>query len=138
MEESGLGAVAPGASFRFTRPEGYPELLDNVKVHGWDMMVERGDYLSREEIARDWFEHVYAPTIHLIRDSGLPEMCEDTTVDDIFLAMADRWRRLFPERGPLSFAEVIKDAAQEESAKLSTKARTAVGKIRKGHGSNPG
>lgn len=134
MEESGLGAIVPVARFTFTRPEGYPELLDNVKIHGWDMMVERNEYVPREEIARDWFEQVYTPTIRLIKDSGLVEMCEHTTVDDLFLAMADRWRRLFPERGPLSFEEVVKDAAEEKSAKLSTKARTAVDRIRKGHG----
>jgi hypothetical protein len=137
MEESGLVAIAPGAQFTFTRPEGYPELLDNVKVHGWDMSMSRGAFVSREEIARDWFETVYLPTIHLIRESGLLEMCADATVDDVFLAMADRWRRLFPERGPLTFEEVIKDAAGEQSARLSTRARTAVDRIRKGHGADP-
>jgi hypothetical protein len=129
LEESGLGNAIPGSRFRFTRPESYPELLDNVKVHGWDLMMSRNEYVSREEIARHWFGEVYVPTVRLIRDAGLPEMCGESTVDDLFLWVADRWRTLFPERGPLTFEDVIREAAEEESGKLSTRAKARVGKV---------
>ena len=129
MAESGLGTVVPGARFTFTRPESYPELLDNVKIHGWDMMVTGDGYPSRAEIARHWFEEVYLPTIALIDEAGLPEMFGDMTRDDLFLWVADRWRKLFPERGPLTFAEVIREAAEEEAGKLSTKAKAVIGKV---------
>ena len=130
MEASGLGAVVPGARFTFTRPWRYAELLDNLKVHGWDLVVARGEFVTREEIARSWFETVYLPTLQLIRESGLPSMCEDMTVDDLFLWVADRWRRMFHERGEQSFEDIIREAAEEESDKLSTKAKTAVTRLR--------
>jgi hypothetical protein len=129
LEESGLGAVVPGARFTFTRPESYPELLDNVKVHGWDLLMTRNEFVSRHDIAQHWYQEVYRPTVELIEESGLPEMWDDMTVDDLYLWVAARWRRLFPERGQLTFEEVIREAAEEESGKLSTKAKTAVDRI---------
>ncbi len=130
MEASGLGAVVPGARFTFTRPWRYAELLDNLKVHGWDLVASRNEFVTREEIARSWFETVYLPTIKLIRDADLPNMCEDMTIDDLFLWVGDRWRRMFHERGDQSFEDVIREAAQEESDKLSTKAKTPVNRLR--------
>lgn len=130
MEQSGLGSVVPGARFIFTRPWRYAELLDNVKVHGWDMAAERNEFVTRGDIAQDWFATVYLPTIKLIKEADLPDMCHDMTVDDLFLWVADRWRRMFPERGHQTFEDVIQEAADEVSDKLSTKAKTTVNRLR--------
>ena len=93
------------------------------------MMVAGDGYPSRTDIARHWYEEVYLPTVALIDEAGLPEMFGDMTRDDLFLWVADRWRKLFPERGPLTFAEVIREAAEEEAGKLSTKAKAVIGKV---------
>src|SRR5438309_995076 len=37
MEESGLGAARPDAVVEFSRPGGYPELLELIKAYGWDL-----------------------------------------------------------------------------------------------------
>jgi hypothetical protein len=131
LEETGLARVAPHARFTFTRPESYAELLDNVKVHGWDLAIDRNEYVPRGEIALHWYETVYVPTLRLIEDSNLLEMCGDMTADDLFLWVADRWRHQFPERGHQTFEDVIRGAADEEAGKLSTKAKSAVGRIKK-------
>ena len=131
LETSGLMAVAPGARFTFRNPASYTDLLDNVKVHGWDLLMQRQEYLTREQIAHDWYHHVYRPTIDLITKSGLDDMLSDMTVDDIYLWVADRWRHQFPERGHQTFEEVIRDAAEEEGGKLTAKAKEAVDRITK-------
>ena len=51
------------------------------------------------------------------------------TVDDIYLWVVDRWRHPFPERGRQSFEKVIREAADEEADRLSTKAKTAVNRL---------
>lgn len=129
LETSGLMAVAPDARFRFTNPASYAELLDNVKVHGWDLLTHRQEYLTREEIAHSWYHRVYRPTISLIEEAGLDELLDEMTVDDIFLWVADRWRHQFAERGRQTFEEVIRDAAEEEGGKLTTKAKQAVDRV---------
>ena len=131
LETSGLAGVVPAARFTFRNPSCYAELLDNVKVHGWDLLIERQEYVTREEIARHWYTEVYLPTIRLIRDSGLHEMLDDMTIDDLYLWVADRWRRQFPERGHQTFEDVIRDAAAEESGKLTSRAKGAVDRIKK-------
>jgi len=131
LEASGLGSALPGARFTFTSPDRYAVLLDNLKVHGWDMLMERHEYVTREEIAVHWYSHVYRPTIRLIEESGLDEMLDNMTTDDIYLWVADRWRHQFPDRGNQSFEEIIRDAAEEEAGKLTTKAKSAVDRIKK-------
>lgn len=129
MEESGLSSVRPNADFRFTLPEGYRELLDNVKVHGWDLMVERERYVPREEIALDWHLRVYTPTRAKIEDVGLVDMLGAMTVDDIYLWVTQQWRRQFHARGPQSFGQIIDETAAEESQKLTSKAKAAAGRV---------
>jgi hypothetical protein len=131
LETSGLMTVAPNARFTFRNPASYTDLLDNVKVHGWDLLMRRQEYVTREDIASSWFHDVYRPTIALIRESGLDDILDDMTIDDVYLWVADRWRHQFPERGHQTFEDVIRGAAEEESGKLTTKAKTAVDRITK-------
>lgn len=130
LETSGLAKALPTARFTFTNPSSYADLLDNVKVNGWDLLMERGEYVTREEIARYWYTDVYRPTIKLIEESNLDDLLGHMTLDDIYLWVADRWRHQFHERGPQSFDQVIREAAEEESSKLTTKAKSAVEKIK--------
>lgn len=129
MEDSGLSEVRPTTEFRFTRPESYRALLDNVKVHGWDLLVERQTYVSREEIALDWYVRVYSPTVQQIEETGLAAMLDDMTVDDIYLWVTEQWRHQFHARGGLSFEQIIDEAAAEESDKLTSKAKAAAGRV---------
>lgn len=129
MEESGLSIVRPTADFRFTRPESYRELLDNVKVHGWDMAVERERYVPKEEIALDWHLRVYSPARSKIEEVGLDDMLGESTIDDIYLWVAQQWRRQFHVRGPQSLGEIVDETAAEESHKLTSKAKAAAGRV---------
>jgi hypothetical protein len=131
LETSGLTSVAPNARFTFRNPASYAELLDNVKVHGWDLLMQLGEYVTREDIASSWYHEVYRPTISLIREAGLDELLDDMTIDDVYLWIADRWRHQFPERGHQTFEDVILGAAEEESGKLRAKAKGAVDRITK-------
>ena len=129
MEESGLSNVRPNTQFEFTRPESYRELLDNVKVHGWDLMIERERYVPREEIALSWHIRVYSPTRAEIEEVGLTDMLGDMTVDDIYLWVAQQWRRQFLLRGPQSLEQIVDETAAEESQKLTSKAKAAVDRV---------
>jgi hypothetical protein len=39
MDESGLARTRPDARIRFSRPAGYLELLENVQIHGYRLIV---------------------------------------------------------------------------------------------------
>ena len=51
MEDSALERARPDAPIDLTRPYGYPQLLEQVKVHGYNLMQESGELVSPEEVA---------------------------------------------------------------------------------------
>jgi hypothetical protein len=98
MEESALGRARPDAVIEFSRPQGYIELLEHIKIHGFHLMTEHGEALPMEEIAAEWFDDVYRPTVEVIHREGLNEHWTKATDADLFLWVGQRRRELFPER----------------------------------------
>jgi hypothetical protein len=98
MEESGLDRVRPEAEIRFSRPQGYIELLEHLKIHGFHLMMERREVPPVEEIAADWYDRVYLPTVETIRREGLSGLWPKATDADLYLWVGQRRRELFPER----------------------------------------
>jgi len=98
LEESGLERSRPDAAIEFSRPQGYIELLEHLKIHGFHLMQERGDVLPPDEIAADWYDRVYQPTVEAIRRERLHDLWPAATDADLFLWVGQRRRELFPER----------------------------------------
>jgi hypothetical protein len=86
MEDSGLDRVRPNVCINFSRPAGYVELLENVQIHGYHLMLETGRALDSGEIAGDWYERVYLPAVEAIRREGLDQAYPDATEADSFSA----------------------------------------------------
>jgi hypothetical protein len=99
MTESGLADARPEARIRFSRPAGYLELLENVQIHGYHAMRKAGRVLEPAEIAADWYEHIYGPAVEATRRDGLEGAFPDATEADLFLAIYQRRRELFPDCG---------------------------------------
>lgn len=97
LEESGLAAARPEAAIEFSRPQGYIELLEHIKIHGFHLMMERQRPCSMEEIAGDWYDRVYVPTVEAVHREGLPTLLPKATDADLFLWVGQRRRELFPE-----------------------------------------
>ena len=85
MEDSGLARARPEAVLEFSRVEGYPELLELVKAHGYDLMRARGRLLDPAEIAADWYDTVYRPGLAALRREQLPADYGYKTDADLFL-----------------------------------------------------
>jgi hypothetical protein len=112
MEESGLERARPEARIEFSRPQGYIELLEHIKIHGFHLMMERGSLRSMEEIAGDWYDRVYLPTVDAIRREGLRDLWPRATDADLFLWVGQRRRELFPERDDLGIEEGVRAARE--------------------------
>jgi len=129
MRESGLDRARPEARIEFTRPTGYVELLENVKVHGFHLMRERGEVLPMEEIAADWYDHVYMPAVETIRRERLQDVLPRATEADLFLFVSQRRRTLFPERGGMTFEESVRQVREEQRKRLKVRTRQALKKV---------
>jgi hypothetical protein len=60
-------------------------------------MTSRGEAVPMEEVAADWYDRVYAPTVETIHREGLNDHWPDATDADLFLWVGQRRRELFPE-----------------------------------------
>jgi hypothetical protein len=113
MVESGLDRARPDARIRFNRPAGYIELLENVQIHGYHLMLAAGRALPREEIAADWYERVYLGALEAIRGEQLDESCPDATEADLFLTVYRRRRELVPDCGCTPLDEAARRVTED-------------------------
>jgi hypothetical protein len=123
MSESGLERARPEATIEFSRPPGYVELLELVKLHGYNLIAERQELLPIEEIAADWYDRIYLPTVDAIKREGLLAAFPGTTEADQFLWIYQRWRHLYPEHGPVSLETTVQERSHETTKTLRSKAR---------------
>ncbi len=116
------------ARIDFTRPAGFVELLDVVKAHGYDLMMERGNVLQPHEVAADWYDRVYLPAVESIRWEKLLELEAGATEGDLFLWVLRRRREHDPQQGQQSFEDAAKEAAHDQERRIKVRARRALGK----------
>ncbi len=114
LRHSGLGLVRPDATFSCTRPIGYVELLENVRLHGYHLMQRTGEVLSPERIAADWYDNRYRPIADLICESGLCDKIPTSTETDLFLWIHQRRRRTFSLGGPGSYEAVVAEVSERD------------------------
>ena len=128
MQESGLARARPMAGIDFTRPQGFAELLEHVKVHGYDLMMRRGEVLRPEVVAADWYDRVYLPSIESIRWEKLTELLPESTEADIFLLVLRRRQDHMPDKGAHSFEEAAQEATRDQERRIRVRARRAFGR----------
>jgi len=116
LDESGLDRVRPGVRIRANRPGAYLELLENVQIHGYHLMLDGDRVLPREEIARDWYETIYLPVANAVDRNSLATAYPDTAPVDVFLALYRRRRDSFHDCGCRPLEETVGDVKAEAEA----------------------
>jgi hypothetical protein len=109
MDDSGLDRSRPEVTIDFSRPDGYVQLLELIKVHGYHLMQERGEVIPPPDVSGDWYDRVYFPTIAAIQREGLAGEFAGATEGDLFLWIWERRRALNPTRRGMT----LQDAARE-------------------------
>src|SRR3954468_21487179 len=85
LEDSGLAEARPRMRVSVSRPAHYLELLENIQVHGYHMMRGRGHVLENAEIAADWHDAIYKPTLEAVERLRLARLYRDAPPGDLFL-----------------------------------------------------
>ena len=107
LEDSGLAESRPGVRIPVSRPAHYLELLENIQVHGYHMMRGRGRVLENAEIAADWCDAIYAPTLAAIESLHLGRLHRDAPAGDLFLVLHRHRRDAFPSTGCPHLAQTV-------------------------------
>ena len=126
MERSGLARARPMTRIDLTRPQGFAELLQLVKVHGYDLVIERRTVLLPEDIAADWYDRVYLPAVEAIRWEKLTDLVPNATEGDLFLWVLQHRRDHPPESGRETFEEAARRATEDQERRIRVRARRAL------------
>ena len=127
LEDSGLAEARPGVRVAVSRPAHYLELLENIQVHGYHMMRGRGRVLENEEIAADWYDAIFTPTLTAIESLQLDRPYRDAPAGDLFLVLHRHRRDAFPSTGCPHLAQtvvsVIGDGERRRPLRLPARGR---------------
>jgi hypothetical protein len=107
LEDSGLAEALPGLRVSVSRPAHYLELLENIQVHGYHMMRGHGRVLDSAQIAADWHDSIYAPTLAAIERLRLGRLYQDAPPGDLFLILHRHRRDAFPSTGCQHLAQTV-------------------------------
>jgi hypothetical protein len=107
LDDSGLAAARPGVRILVSRPAHYLELLENIQVHGYHAMRRRGCVVENEEIAADWYDAIYTPTLAAIDGVRLARRYREGPPGDLFLVLHRHRRHAFPSTGCRHLAQTI-------------------------------
>jgi hypothetical protein len=107
LEDSGLDEARPGVRVPVSRPAHYLEMLENVQVHGFHMMRGHGRALEDAEIAANWYDAIYKPTLEAIDHLQLGRAYQDAPAGDLFLILHRHRRDAFPSTGCPHLAQTV-------------------------------
>ncbi len=114
LTETKLSDVQPDADLRVSQPVGYIKLRESIAGHGYRLIQERGELVAREEVAGDWYDRIFEPSIDALDRSGVAAAFPQATPADLFLWLEQRRRSVLPTRGPVSLEDVAWEAAHED------------------------
>ena len=117
MKESGLELVRPNAAIDPSRPHAYPELLDIVQAHGFEVMMDRQTVVAPAVVAAEWYDHQYLPAVELIRSRGLPKRFPKATDTDLYLRVYAQHRELIAAGAPHDIEDAVASSAADKAEK---------------------
>lgn len=107
--DSALG----GTSIEFSRPQGYPELLETIRAWGYERSVEAGTLLPPAVVAARWLDEVYRPGVAALAKEELPAAYRYKTEADLFLWVHQLLRSMLVDRREASYLDAARQARRQ-------------------------
>ena len=109
LERTSLDSLKPNADIKLTIPDGFDRMLEHIAVHRYFMGLDWKRDISEEEAITHWYDTVYIPVIHVIRETDILKEFPTKTEGDLYLWVLDHQLYLVDEGKPLQSPE---DAAR--------------------------
>lgn len=114
METSGLAEAVPHAHIEFSKPNGYPELLELIQMYAYRLVLERNEVVPPPQAAQHWYVNVYQRAVEAIRAEKLHEAFPHATEADLYLLVHERRLALFPDRGYVSMEDMARELGEQK------------------------
>jgi hypothetical protein len=89
LERTRLDELRPGQNVEFTIGGGYERLLEHIAVHRHFMGLEQQHFIPEDEAVCDWYDHLYLPLVHIIREKDVLADFPSRTEADLYLWIMD-------------------------------------------------
>jgi hypothetical protein len=99
LERTSIDSLKPGANIKLTIPDGFDRMLEHIAVHRYFMGLDWKRDISEEEAIAHWYDTVYMPIIHVIRESNILKDFPGKTESDLYLWVLDHQHYLQQEEG---------------------------------------
>lgn len=99
LERTSLDSLVPGANLDVTIPDGYDRMLEHIAVHRYFMGLDWKRDITEEEAIKHWYETVYLPVVHVIRETEILKDFPGKTEADLYLWVLDHQHYLVTEEG---------------------------------------
>jgi hypothetical protein len=117
LERTQLDELRPDQRIEFTIGGAYDRLLEHIAVHRHAMGLEGQRFIPQDEAVCDWYDHLYMPLVHIIREKGILADFPGRTEADLYLWIVDHQHDLREQCGP----GVITERAAEHFADRYTR-----------------
>jgi hypothetical protein len=131
LERTSLDTLKPDANIRVTIPDGFDRMLEHIAVHRYFMGLDWKRDISVEEAVTHWYDTVYKPVVHVIRETNILRDFPGKTEADLYLWVLDRQRYLVEAGEALQPPEAAaRTFVDDEAKKPARKIRSKKGKKR--------
>lgn len=99
LEKTRLDELRPAADLSVTVPGKYPVLAEHIDVHRYFMGMDEKRFISYDEAVAHWYDYIYLPVVHLIRDQGILQSFPHRTETDLYIWIAEHRAAIEGELG---------------------------------------
>jgi len=112
LEATDLDRLRPEQEIEFTFSGAYQTLLEHIAAHRHFLGLERERAIPRQEAVLSWYDNVYQPLLHIIRQHDILVAFPGRTEADLYLWITEHHHYL-RERREVSLAESAEHFARE-------------------------
>lgn len=89
LEQTDLDEIRPGADLLMTFCGQYRLIMDHIDVHRHYLGLEQQRFIPEREAIASWYDHVYLPVIHIVREQGILRYFPGRTEADMYVLLAE-------------------------------------------------
>lgn len=99
LERTSIDTLIPEANIKLTIPDGFDRMLEHIAVHRYFMGLDLKRDIPEDEAIKHWYDTVYLPIVHVIRETDILREFPDKTEGDLYLWVLDHQHYLQQEKG---------------------------------------
>ncbi len=126
VEKTRIDKIRPDQNIRFSEPGGYARLIEHIAVHRYFLGEEFKRKIPWDEAVASWYDNLYLPVVHTIREHNILNNFPRRTEADLYLWIADHHYYLHEQDESVALEDAAVDFAEHYSQRLDKRLLNAV------------